>query len=37
MIVAMNKESAQKLAAIFGEEGAIKKEYVCRVTGCFPE
>lgn len=37
MIVALHKEAAQALAALFSEEGAVKKEYICRVDGCFPE
>lgn len=37
MIVVTNKDAARDLATLFGTEGAVKKEYVCRVTGCFPE
>lgn len=37
MVIAVSKDASQRLAAVFSEEGAVKKEYVCRVDGEFPE
>ena len=37
MIIALTREAAQRLSKCFAVPGTVKKEYVARVRGCFPE
>lgn len=37
MIITTKKEAAQKLGKSFQTPGTVKKEYIARCKGCFPE
>lgn len=37
MICALTIEASRGLSAYFGQEGAVKKEYIARCRGNFPE
>lgn len=37
MIIATTTPAAQRLGKAFQTPGTVKKEYVARVRGCFPE
>ncbi|GAA94995.1 uncharacterized protein L969DRAFT_97569 [Mixia osmundae IAM 14324] len=37
MVCGMTPKAMSRLGELFGTEGAVRKYYVCRVVGCFPE